>query len=218
MDEKKPSTNVLVEIIVAVLIVFIILGIFGVYLGIAFEWYSLVIQWFYTGWVNVERVFAIIFIVLSMGAIGFIGTILGRFFSLRDRIRKSFLPPVVSAGASASTPVLESEAAAGWREIRALANSGNPSDWNMAVLRADALLDEILAREGYEGETIAERLKVADPTRIPSLDRLWSAHRVRNMIAHDPLEQHTKETVIAALRSYETALKELGVIREEPLP
>ena len=214
MDEKKSSSSVFVEIIVAVVIVLIVFGIFGVYLGVAFDWYSRAIGSLYTGWGGVRRVLEIAVILLSMGAAGFIMVILGRFYRLRDNIRKSFLPPGPEEP-SAHTAALQSETARGWEEIRALANSSNPSDWNMAVMRADALLDDILAREGYEGATIAERLRVADPTRIPSLDRLWSAHRLRNMIAHDPLEQHTKETIIAALRSYETALKELGVISEK---
>ncbi|MEK7082402.1 MAG: hypothetical protein AAB915_01875, partial [Patescibacteria group bacterium] len=63
--------------------------------------------------------------------------------------------------------------------------------------------------------TLADRLKVADPETLPSLDTLWSAHRLRNAIAHDPLEQHTKDSIIYSLRAYETALKELGALIEE---
>jgi hypothetical protein len=84
----------------------------------------------------------------------------------------------------------------------------------MAVIRADALLEDVLMHLGYEGATLAERLKIIDASQMPSLDRVWSAHRLRNMIVHDPLEQHTKETIIQALRSYEQALKELGMMEE----
>ena len=138
-----------------------------------------------------------------------------RFFRLRDKLRRDLIAPVGTG--SAHTVSLEEEGGRAWDGIRDLANSGNPSDWNMAVLRADALLDDILSRQGYDGITMAERLKVVDPVKLPSLDRLWSAHRLRNMIAHDPLEQHTKETIIHALRSYEVALKELGMLREEKI-
>lgn len=104
-----------------------------------------------------------------------------------------------------------------WEEIRMLANSSAPSEWNMAVLRADALAEQALRDAGYEGQTFADRLKIADPTVLKSLDQLWSAHRVRNIIAHEPLEQHSRESIITALRAYEQALKELGML-EEPSP
>jgi len=47
---------------------------------------------------------------------------------------------------------------------------------------------------------------------MPSLDRVWSAHRLRNAIAHDPMTEHTKEIIINALRAYQDALREMGVM------
>ena len=95
-----------------------------------------------------------------------------------------------------------------------LMNSTNPSDWNMAVLRADALLDEILIKLGYEGETMADRLKIVNSRQIPSLERVWAAHRLRNNIAHDPLEQNTREIIVYAVKAYEQALTELGMMKK----
>ncbi len=101
-----------------------------------------------------------------------------------------------------------------WKQVQTFRNSENPAEWNMAVLRADALLDEMLQQSGYtEGETMADRLRVVDPTRIRSLDAVWSAHRLRNSIAHDPRIEHTKETVNHAINAYEQALRELGVLQ-----
>ena len=85
----------------------------------------------------------------------------------------------------------------------------------MAVIRADGLLDSALLDRGYEGETVADRLKIVDSTKMPSLERVWSAHRLRNLIVHGPLEAHPKETIVYALRSYELALKELGMLKEK---
>ena len=62
---------------------------------------------------------------------------------------------------------------------------------------------------------MAERLKIVDPGKLPSLERVWSAHRLRNLIVHGPLEAHPKETIAYALQSYELALRELGVLREK---
>lgn len=102
-----------------------------------------------------------------------------------------------------------------WTHIQELAQSNSPSDWNMAILRADALLDEALMMMGYEGLTIADRLKIVDSTRLPSLDRVWSAHRLRNIIAHEPLEQHSKDSITQALRSYEQAFRDLGMMEKQ---
>ena len=104
-----------------------------------------------------------------------------------------------------------------WLRIQELMVSTNPSDWNMAVLHADSLLDEVLIRFGYQGESMADRLKIVDPHQMPSLDRIWSAHRLRNSIAHDPGLQNTRETIEYAIKTYEQALKELGLMEKKPL-
>ena len=92
----------------------------------------------------------------------------------------------------------------------------------MAILRADALLDDTLREAGYEGATMADRLKVVDPNQLPSLDRIWSSHRLRNAIAHNPTDQHTRETIVSAVSSYRQAFRDLGFITElspdTPLP
>ncbi len=101
-----------------------------------------------------------------------------------------------------------------WQDIKTLMASANPSDWNMAILRADSQLDNTLDDMGYEGDTLADRLKIVDPTKITSMDRVWSAHRLRNTIAHDPLQVYTREMMTHAFDSYEIAFKELGMLVE----
>lgn len=187
------------------------LAVLGVFIDIFFYAPAGISGWIYERqWGPIYTLLTVIFSVINFSLMGFIFWILRKYLNLAKE-----LPPP-SAAPVAPTPPTE-EIRKGWEHIRALANSANPSDWNMAVLRADALLDDILMHLGYEGTTIAERLKIVDPAKLPSLERVWSAHRLRNMIAHDPLEQHTKETIIHALRSYEQALRELGMMNEEKL-
>ena len=214
-DDKESSDNhVLQDIILASIVIAIVGGVSGLYFfSDVFDRYRDILASLYGAWASIRRTVEIITIVLSIGFIGLIISLLQKFFALREKERNDLLFPQ-DEGPLLTVP-LEKETAANWQEIRALADSGNPSDWNMAVLRADALLEDVLAERGYEGESIAERLAIVDPSALPSLDRLWSAHRLRNMIAHDPLEQHTKETIIQALRSYEAALKDLKVLGEE---
>ena len=110
---------------------------------------------------------------------------------------------------------IDSEVRSNWEEIRTLAKSENPSDWNMAIIRADALMDDALMHLGYDGETMGDRLKIMDPVQMPSLDRVWAAHRVRNIIVHDPMTVHTKETIVNALRAYQDAFRELKLLKED---
>lgn len=195
------------DITVAIIAVIILLAIVGAYLSGLLEIYRKILDWIYSrNWQAIKRVLMIIFVLLD-GA--FVALIIYSIQRLRELKKK---PPEKKAVAHAVLP--KEEVRESWEQIRQLANSENPSDWNMAVLRADALLEDILLHLGYEGATLAERLKIADPSQLPSLDRIWSAHRLRNLIAHDPIEQHARETIIQALRSYEQALKELGMMEE----
>ena len=131
--------------------------------------------------------------------------------AIRGFVRLNRAP--ITSEVPAEIPRLEDEVKPQWEGIMQLAASAHPSDWNMAVLRADALLEDVLTHLGYDGATLAERLKIVDPTKLPSMERLWSAHRVRNMIAHDPVQEHTRETITHAIASYEQAFKELGMIQ-----
>jgi len=72
-----------------------------------------------------------------------------------------------------------------WIEIEKHMASMNSSDWRMAILEADILLYEMLEQMGYEGDTIADKLKVIEPSDFNNLDSAWRAHKVRNTIAHE---------------------------------
>jgi hypothetical protein len=71
-----------------------------------------------------------------------------------------------------------------WRYIETLVDSPNESDWRIAIIEADTMLDEILDDRGYSGDTLAEKLKAVDGGAFTSLQNAWDAHNVRNKIAH----------------------------------
>ncbi len=72
-----------------------------------------------------------------------------------------------------------------WIEIERHMASMNSSEWRMAILEADILLYEMLEQMGYEGDTIADKLKVIEASDFNNLDSAWRAHKVRNTIAHE---------------------------------
>ncbi len=72
-----------------------------------------------------------------------------------------------------------------WQDIESKINSFEPNDWKLAIVDADIILDEMLTKMGYEGEGIAEKLKQIDKADFHTLDNAWSAHKLRNKIAHE---------------------------------
>lgn len=63
-------------------------------------------------------------------------------------------------------------------------NSDNPSDWRLAVLECDIILDEMLTKMSYHGATLSDKLKSVERSDFVTIDKAWEAHRVRNDIAH----------------------------------
>ena len=95
-----------------------------------------------------------------------------------------------------------------WKEIEAHAASQNVSDWKLALIDADALIDEILRRAGYQGKTMGERLKQIEPSDLDHLADLWEAHKLRNRIAHEG-ERVERRDIDRAMEQYRLVLKEL---------
>ena len=99
-----------------------------------------------------------------------------------------------------------------WLRVKKRMESQNPSDWKLAVLQADGILDDLLKRMGYDGEGLGERLKNIDPADFDSLDDVWVAHKMRNRIAHEPEANLAREDVEKAISLYEKGLKEFEYI------
>lgn len=100
-----------------------------------------------------------------------------------------------------------------WSRIFELGNSNSPSDWRLAILEADILLEEALRAAGFMGESIGEILKSLERSDLLTLENAWEAHKVRNRIAHsgqgyDLTERETRRV----LSLFESVFRELRVI------
>lgn len=211
-DEEKFSSWT-ADITAVVVILIIALAVLGFFFGKIFDAYSAVIDWIYAqDWDILLIAITIVFSIINIGLIVFIAYIVRQYL----RLREEPWPHEVAQEKPIHVITPKEEVWESWKGIQELLASPNPSDWNMAVLRADALLDEVLRRMGHEGDTIADRLKIVSPIQVPSLDRLWEAHRLRNVIAHEPLEQRPRDTISYAIRSFEEGLIELGMLERKP--
>jgi hypothetical protein len=77
-----------------------------------------------------------------------------------------------------------------WERITQLFHSEQSSDWRVAIIEADAMLEELVTQLGYTGESLGEKMKTIDPGNFPHLRDAWDAHLVRNRIAHEGMDFH----------------------------
>jgi len=99
-----------------------------------------------------------------------------------------------------------------WEEIQAMMKSGGPANYRQSIMEADKLVDLVL-RAKVPGETMGERLKNArNLFDRDTYDKLWTAHKIRNKVAHEADFDGLGSDAILAVRNFEKALKELRVI------
>jgi hypothetical protein len=205
MNDKEKISSLTADISVVVILTLLGLALFGYYLDRLLSWYQAIVAWFYEkNWQEFKTIFLILDLILFF----FILWTVWRASLVKD------LPGGKVSRADTSPVSPKEEISASWERVRELMDSRNSSDWHIALLRADAILDDALRRLGYQGETMADRLKIVDPTVLTSLDSVWSAHRLRNTMAHDPLQTHGRETIVEAIRAYEDALTELEMMEK----
>jgi hypothetical protein len=83
-------------------------------------------------------------------------------------------------------------------------------DYKKAILEADKLLDYVLTKKKYQG-TLGEKLK-RSKILFSHINEVWSAHRIRNKIAHE-IDFHLQEKEgKRAVASFKKAFKDLRVI------
>jgi len=96
-----------------------------------------------------------------------------------------------------------------WAKITARLETGLESEYKLAVIEADSILDDILKRMGFDGETLGERLKRLTAATLSNLERILEAHKIRNNIVHDPDYRLTLGESRRVLGIYEQALRDL---------
>ena len=96
-----------------------------------------------------------------------------------------------------------------WDKIKARLHKGDEANLKLAVIEADKLMDEIFKRMGLPGADMGERLKQIETQEIKSVDKIWSAHKVRNMIVHEPNFHLSQEEAEKTIADFEEALKDL---------
>lgn len=120
-------------------------------------------------------IFAIIFSAILIVLIVIIS------FKISNLQKKDEMKPELLSGQD-KPPVREKTNK--WDKVLRLIDSDNPGDWRLAILEADIILDELVSRMGYEGETLGEKMKNIEKSDFQTINDAWEAHKMRNIIAH----------------------------------
>ena len=100
-----------------------------------------------------------------------------------------------------------------WEHILSLASSANEGDWRRAIIEADIMLGNLLTDQGYRGNTIGDQLKDVNPLQFTTIDIAWTAHKMRNDIAHGGEAFHlTERDTRATIAQYARVFGEFGII------
>lgn len=98
-----------------------------------------------------------------------------------------------------------------WLKIEQALSRDEPSSHLLCILNADKLLDQALRERGVAGETMGDRMKQLQTT-WSNANAIWSAHKLRNQIAHEHDAQVSYDDTRRALAAFKQALKDIGAI------
>ncbi len=157
---------------------------------------------------------AVIGFLLTLIAIFFIAVIVYSIIRLRERKEedsKSFMKTIESFHKEKEQN--NSVSSKKWLTVIDFITSSSPSDWRIAIIEADNMLDELTKDLGFVGETLGERLKNAPASHFKNLDNAWQAHKVRNKIAHEGSDYEISyRDAKKAIELYEMVFREFDYI------
>ena len=99
-----------------------------------------------------------------------------------------------------------------WDRIKKLWLSHSSEEKRLALIEADAALDNSLRQQGAEGESLSERMAHPASPRLTNTAEVAFAHTFRNELVHEIGAVFDQVDAERAFKAYESALKELKVI------
>lgn len=96
-----------------------------------------------------------------------------------------------------------------WAKISKRLDTTREAEYKLALIEVDSLLNDILKKTGYSGETMGEILKQLDSDTLPDIEQLWEAHKTRNNVVHDPDYHLTLDEAKKVMAIYEKTLRDL---------
>jgi hypothetical protein len=100
-----------------------------------------------------------------------------------------------------------------WEKIKAHMLKDSPAEWRVAIIEADVILDEMVTRMGYKGDSLADKLKAVERSDFSTIQLAWEAHLIRNRIAHGGSDFNlTRHEAVRVIALYEEVFREFDFI------
>ncbi len=99
-----------------------------------------------------------------------------------------------------------------WKGIIKKTESGLESEYKLAVIEADVMLEEVLKRIGHTEEGVEAKVNATTSAELKNIEELRRARKVRNDIVYDPDYHLTLEKTKETLKIYEESFRNLNVI------
>ncbi len=143
--------------------------------------------------------FKILSVLISLFLIYMAGYMIYHLTKIREAEHLLFYPTAIKEATG------EPEVNPKWRKVLAHIESTSESDWKLAIIESDIMLDDILTKLHLPGDTMGEKMKAVEKSDFSTIDNAWEAHKIRNQIAHEGSEfvltQHEARRVIALYQS-----------------
>ncbi|MDO8601508.1 MAG: hypothetical protein Q7R62_00035 [bacterium] len=212
---RLPEEKAIFWIFIILVLLFFIWQVLAVGAGLGLFKYTLFSPRFFNVlWVAIATAWTSrlgpVFITLNIILFGIFIVATIKYRSIKSRVRVSDIrPPVRTRKVRfAKDPAISQH----WGAILNRVKSGTQDAMKYSILDADTLVDHFLKSVGFSGEHMADRLTQIIPDNIPSLERVWKAHRLRNELAHTPGATVTVNETKEALTAYRDFLIELGAL------
>ncbi|HPN67569.1 MAG TPA: hypothetical protein PLZ62_02850 [bacterium] len=100
-----------------------------------------------------------------------------------------------------------------WQQVIKISNQDNPSAKKQAIIEADKVLD-LIARSMVEGENLGDRLRKMEKIfyHRERYQQAWTAHKVRNKIAHEIDYNLSESEYSMVMSNYRKVFEDLGYI------
>ncbi|MFA6183802.1 MAG: hypothetical protein WC682_01730 [Parcubacteria group bacterium] len=99
-----------------------------------------------------------------------------------------------------------------WQEIENRLKTKSISQYKVAILEADKLVDEVLMNIGFGGVNMKERLEKANVNQVEEIDNLIEAHEIRNKIIQDDNFHVDKTEAARVIELYREFLDNMEII------
>ncbi|MFA6383608.1 MAG: hypothetical protein WCX17_04260 [Parcubacteria group bacterium] len=99
-----------------------------------------------------------------------------------------------------------------WSKIKKRLESENESEYKVAIIEADTIIDDLITRMGYKGANMSERLANIPEGQLAELGEMKEAHEIRNRIIHEEDFKVDRDFAKGVLKKYEHLLHHFEVL------